>query len=59
MSTAKRRKAIVQKLQFPVFSARLDPDLIAYVRELAEREGRMVGSQLAIIIKDYRSRNGG
>jgi hypothetical protein len=41
-----------------LFAVRIDPDLAAYLRALAKREKRTIGSQLEVILEDFRRRNG-
>jgi len=40
-----------------VFCARIDPDLIAYLRAIAARDRRPVAMQLTVILEEYRARH--
>jgi hypothetical protein len=52
------RPEVPKKRQNEVFCVRMDPDVVSYLRALAERERRPVAMQLAVIVEDYRRRNG-
>lgn len=56
MSTKAKRSAALAKGSKPLFAVRLDADLIAYLRALAEREHRPVAMQLALILEEHRRR---
>lgn len=59
MSTKSQRGAALAKgSRPPLFAVRIDPDLAAYLRALAKREKRTIGSQLEVILEDFRRRNG-
>jgi hypothetical protein len=46
----------LKKRSTELFSVRIDPELISYLRYVAAREHRPVAMQLEIILKEYRAR---